>query len=112
MVKSVFRNGVLHRLLCAAVALLPLGLGWQQFAQQGGEGPGMGARPGVVLETAVKHLGISNPGQPDSGVGFTLARKAHSHRYKDSIQQRLHTTVSTTGRQTLLTYGRLQLEGG
>ena len=111
MVKSVFRNGVLHSLLCAAVALLPLGLGWQQFAQQDGEKLGMGARPGVVLETAVKHLGVSNPGQPNSGAGFILTRN-RSNSYTDTNQQRLPSATLIAGRQTLLAYGRLQLEGG
>ena len=112
MVKSVFRNGVLHGLLCAAVALLPLGVGWQQLAQQGeGGAPGMGARPGVVLEAAVKHLGLSNPGQPDAGAGFTLTR-SRSNLYTNTNQQRLPLITSTAGRKTLLIYGRLQLEGG
>ena len=112
MVKSIFRNGVLHSLLCAAVALLPLGLGWQQFAQRGESGAaGMGARPGVILETAVKHLGVSNPGQPESGAGFTLTRD-RSNSYTNTNQQRLSSATLTVGRQTLLAYGRLQLEGG
>lgn len=113
MVKRNTFHCVLRVFLGAALFLLPSVASLQQARQAEGSGVGMGARLPVMLETVGKRLGlnVSSQARPD-GVSFEVTVLGTSAILWRLAGRFLRNRPTGVNRNRLISFGRLQLEGG
>lgn len=113
MVKRNSFHCVLRVFLGAALLLLPSVAALQHAARADGSGVGMGARLPVMLETVGKRFGpsVSSQARP-GGVSFEVAVLGTSAILWRLAGRFLRDRPTGVRRNQLISFGRLQLEGG